>query len=238
MTKEKTTQCFVYHIVNNINGKLYVGITVNCNKRWKRHIFQSKYKIKHAIHLAIAKYGEHNFTFKEIETCSNWDQACERECFWIKHLKENGYQLYNETNGGEGSLGVRRYGKDNPNFGKEMKPHVKKTLLEIHRKLTNEQIEQVNQLYSTGNFTQTQLSEKFHVSLTTIHRIVKGKSKAWGDKEHDTIFTKKNMTKEDVIELRKLYATGKYKQKELAEKYNCSQNHIHRIVTYKKWKNV
>lgn len=139
---------------------------------------------------------------------------------------------------GEGNpmYGVQLFGEANGNYGKEMKPHVKETLLKIRRKLTDEQIEEIKNLYATGNHTQTQLAKDFEVSLTQIHRIVHGKS--WGDKKHDEVLTKKNLTKEDVIEIRKLYASGKYLQKELAEKFGCSQNHIHHIITYKKWKNI
>ena len=38
---------------------------------------------------------------------------------------------------------------------------------------------------------------------------------------------------EQVLEIRKLYATGKYNQYELAEKYNVRQNNISRIVNRK-----
>jgi group I intron endonuclease len=234
MKKEKSTQqYYLYHIINQINNKIYVGITTNCEKRWKRHINQSNHKIKHAIHWAIAKYGVNNFKFTEIETCINWEHACERERFWIKSLKQTNHQLYNETDGGEGSFGVRRYGKENPNFGKNMKPHVKEQLIKIRRKLTNEQIQQIISLYQTNTYTQTQLSKDFNISLTQIHRIIKGKS--WGDKKHDQIITKKNLTKEQVKELRSLYSSNKFTQKELSIKYNISLSHTNRIINRKKW---
>ncbi len=234
MTKEKSKQYYVYQIRNKINNKFYIGITVNCEKRWRRHCLQAHHTVKHAIHWAILKYGECNFVFEQIEICLDWDEACNRERFWIKHLKDNKYQLYNETDGGEGSLGVRRYGADNPNYGKEMKPHVKQELLKHRRKLSDEQIQEIQTLYATNNHTQTALAEQFNVSLTQIHRIVKGKS--WGDKKHDEILTKKNMTFEDAENIRKLYATGNILQKELALKFNCSLNHINRIISGKKWK--
>ena len=234
MKKEKNTQYFLYHIQNKINNKLYVGITTNCAKRWRRHILQSQHKIKHAIHWAILKYGTDNFEFKEVEQCNSWEHACERERFWIKNLKNLGYQLYNETDGGEGSFGVRRYGADNPNFGKEMKPHVKEELLKRRRKLSDDKIKEIHILFDTNNYTQTELSKKFNISLTQIHRIVTGKS--WGDKKHDEIITKKNMTIEDARNIRTMYSSGEYTQKELAKKFNCSITHICKIINGKKWK--
>jgi group I intron endonuclease len=233
MRKEKNTQYFLYHIQNKINNKLYVGITIDCTKRWRRHILQAQHKVKHAIHCAILKYGPNNFIFKEIEKCDSWDHACERERFWIKSLKEAGNQLYNETDGGEGSFGVRRYGADNPNFGKEMKPHVKQGLLKTRRKLTDVQISEIRALYATNNHTQTQLAGQFNVSLTQIHRIVKGKS--WGDKAHDEIITKKNLTLQNVQNIRQMYSTGNYTQKELAQQFNCSLTHMNKIINGKKW---
>ena len=209
----KNTHYFLYHIENKINGKLYVGITTNCVKRWRRHILQAQQKIKHAIHWAIFKYGVDNFIFKEIEQCSSWENACKRERFWIKNLKESGKKLYNQTDGGEGSFGVRRYGSDNPNFGKKMKPHVKQELLKHRRKLSDIQIEEIKSLFATNKYTQTQLSKQFNVSLTQIHRIVKGKS--WRDKHHDQIITKKNLTIQDVQDIKQIYSTGNYTQKEI-----------------------
>ena len=232
MKKEKNTQYFLYHIENKINNKLYVGITTNCAKRWRRHILQAQHKIKHAIHWAILKYGSDNFTFVEIETCNSWEHACERERHWIKQLKETNHQLYNETDGGEGSFGVRRYGSENPNYGKKMKPHVKQELLKHRRKLTDEQIQEIQSLYSTNNYKQTQLAKQFSVSLTQIHRVVQGKS--WGNKCHDEILTKKNLTVEDVSQIKLLYASGNYTQKELGIKFNCTTSHINRIINGKK----
>jgi group I intron endonuclease len=236
MKKVKNIQYFLYHIENKINGKLYVGITTNCAKRWRRHVLQAQQKIKHAIHWAILKYGVDNFIFKEIEECDSWEHACERERFWIKDLKTNSHQLYNETDGGEGSFGVRRYGSDNPNYGKKMKPHVKQNLLKARRKLSDEQIAEIHILFATNNYTQTQLAKQFDISLTQIHRIVKGKS--WGNKTHDEIITKKNLTIQNVQNIKQMYSSGNYTQKELAKQFNCSLTHMNKILNGKKWKAI
>lgn len=236
MKKEKNTQYFLYHIENKINNKLYIGITVNCAKRWRRHILQAQHEIKHAIHWAILKYGVDNFTFKEIETCNNWEHACERERFWIKDMKSQGVQLYNETDGGDGSFGIRRYGADNPSYGKEMKAHVKQELLKHRRKLTDEQIQEIQSLYVTGNYTQTQLSKQFNISLTQIHRIVKDKS--WGNKSHDEVITKKNITEEQVKQLKEMYKSGDYTQKEISILFNLSLSHTNKIINGRKWNTI
>ena len=227
---------YLYFIYNQVNNKLYVGITNNTKIRWGRHksISQSKKLRKQAIHYAIYKYGIESFIFKQVEILDNFKTAVVREIEWIDFLKKEGYQLYNETNGGEGSLGIQKFGSDNPNFGKNMKNYVKEKLLTSRRKLNDQQIKEINELCSSGNYSQTQLSKRFNVSLTQIHRIVNGKS--WGNKDHDTILTKKNLTKDEVIQIREMYLSGNYLQKEIADKFNISPNHVSRIILGKKWK--
>lgn len=233
MIKEKNTKYYIYSIFNLINGKIYIGKTANYKKRWSKHIKQAHQKIKYAIHWALLKYGTSNFHFLVLEECVSFNEANEKEIYWIKLLKENGIQLYNETDGGEGTLGVKRFGPDNPNYGKEMKPHVKKELLKHRRKLTDQQIKEICDLFATNNYTQIQLSKQFNISLTQIHRIVRGKS--WGSKDHDEIITKKNLTLDDVNKIRQLYSTGNYTQKELSLQFKCTPSHINRIINNKKW---
>lgn len=45
-------------------------------------------------------------------------------------------------------------------------------------------------------------------------------------------------TEKDVIEIRKLYSTGKYKQVELAKLFNLDPKHISLIVLRKRWTHV
>ena len=45
-----------------------------------------------------------------------------------------------------------------------------------------------------------------------------------------------HLTINSVIEIRKLYKTGKYTQKELAYKYNISTPQICKIINKKHWK--
>jgi hypothetical protein len=46
------------------------------------------------------------------------------------------------------------------------------------------------------------------------------------------------MTLDEVIEIRRLYATGLYSQSELARQFNTAQSRIHLIVHRKIWKEV
>lgn len=254
---------YLYLILNQLNNKLYVGLTNNLKRRWREHRKNSNKITKHsyAIHLAMAKYGIDNFLFKTVDESETLEQANEKEMQWIKILKEAGYQLYNETDGGDGTrghstkwtderkkemsirnsgsgnpmFGKQFFGSDNPNFGKEMKPHVKDTLLQSRTKLSPSQVVEILKLYATGNYSQTKLSKQFNISLTQIHRVVNGKRSGTNDNKP---ITKHNLIAEQVIELRKLYETGNYKQSELAKKYNISLTQVGRIIRREKWKDI
>ena len=90
----------IYLITNKLNGKKYVGQSCNIEKRWKKHIANSKAGTKFHIHNAIKKYGVENFSFEVLEECPV-DKLNEREIYWIDKFDtyNNGYNM---TIGGEG----------------------------------------------------------------------------------------------------------------------------------------
>ena len=59
--------CGIYRITNTINGKAYIGQSVDIEGRWKQHISQTRDKF--AIGNAIDKYGIDNFSFDIIARC-------------------------------------------------------------------------------------------------------------------------------------------------------------------------
>lgn len=254
----------IYGIFNTINNKLYIGLTNNLKRRWQEHKKCSK-KItsrSYAVHYAIYKYGVENFIVKEIDIAIDLNSANLLEMMWIKELKSMGHQLYNETPGGDGvkgyhrkwteeqkqaasiknsgsknpMYGVQLFGSDNGNFGKTMKPHVKEILLKCRRKLSDEQITEIRQLYSTGNYTQTALSIQFNCNLTTIHDIVHNRN--WSDNPNTELLTKKNITIEDARKIKELYATNNYSQEELGKQFGISGTQVGRIINGQRWKNA
>lgn len=94
----------VYQIVNKVNGKSYIGITENPQKRWTGH---KRCKTDFPIHLAIKKYGVEAFLFFVLEVIHTRREACEKEKYYIKLLTTKTPYGYNLTDGGDGVSGLK-----------------------------------------------------------------------------------------------------------------------------------
>ena len=96
---------FIYKITNKINGKSYIGQTIQSVKeRFYRHCSTkcSQAILNMAIHKAINKYGKSNFTIEVIEEVESANLN-DREKYWIKYYDSynNGY---NSTEGGQDGI--------------------------------------------------------------------------------------------------------------------------------------
>lgn len=133
--KSEHTDGIIYMFTNKINGKRYIGQTVNEKARYNEHR-RTNGKLS-VFHKAIKKYGFENFTYKVLFRihCNNEQDLKNtlniKEIISIRFFKsfahENGYNL---TKGGEGSLGIiiseerrklmseRMRGKNHPMYGK------------------------------------------------------------------------------------------------------------------------
>lgn len=89
--KEKI--CGIYMIQNKINGKIYIGQSINIYQRWMSH---KSNKLSTYISNAFSKYSIENFSFSILEKCEK-SELNNRECFYIKLYhstdKEFGYNL-------------------------------------------------------------------------------------------------------------------------------------------------
>ena len=88
----------IYKIENLINHKIYVGQSVNIERRWAEHCRANK---KSLIGQAIKKYGKQNFSFTILEEC-NVDSLDEKEEYYIKYFDSiipNGYNIMERNSG-------------------------------------------------------------------------------------------------------------------------------------------
>jgi len=97
MPKEKI--CGIYCIENMINGKKYIGKSLDVYKRMK-----NLHKKSTVLYNAIKKYGKENFDYYVAECCTP-EEMSEREQYYIAFLATKVPGGYNLTDGGEGNLG-------------------------------------------------------------------------------------------------------------------------------------
>lgn len=101
---------YVYSILNLINGKSYIGICKNFDKRVKEHKRKLNTQKHHNRYLQHSwnKYGETNFKFFIIFDNILRDELSKYEKLLIKLFKTNNSEFgYNLTEGGDGISGYK-----------------------------------------------------------------------------------------------------------------------------------
>ena len=96
----------IYKIVNTVNNKVYIGQSINIERRFKGHRDNINKKIKHPLYSSIIKYGIGNFEFIVLEEIDNVLLLDQREQYWMDHYKsydkEYGYNLCSKAESNRG----------------------------------------------------------------------------------------------------------------------------------------
>ena len=81
----------VYKITNQKNGMVYIGSSIEVERRWRQHkeasINEKDHHYNYPLMVAFREFGIANFTFEVIDTLPTWEAMIEAEHNWI--LKEN-----------------------------------------------------------------------------------------------------------------------------------------------------
>lgn len=88
----------IYQITNLRSGKMYVGQSIDIEKRFKDHIYELEHNIHSNRYLQSSwnKYGKSNFVFSMLEKVQEEDNLTSRERYWVDYY--GGYEsdvLYN-----------------------------------------------------------------------------------------------------------------------------------------------
>lgn len=92
---------YIYKRTNLINGKVYIGQTIQePKKRWNVED-QSNQEIGKA----VRKYGKENFKNEIIDIAKDRNELNQKERYWIKYYDSNNSDKgYNKTQGGSGGI--------------------------------------------------------------------------------------------------------------------------------------
>ncbi len=91
----------IYKIENLVNHKIYIGQSIEIERRWQKHLNAND---DFLIHKALRKYGKENFSFTILEEC-NKEELNEKENYWITYYNciiPNGYNMINGGSNGAG----------------------------------------------------------------------------------------------------------------------------------------
>ena len=84
----------IYKITNIINGKCYIGQSVQPKRRFIAHCSRAKHDADNSpLHSAIKKYGKENFTLEILEWTDNYNQREQELIKQYNTLSPNGYNV-------------------------------------------------------------------------------------------------------------------------------------------------
>ena len=204
----------IYKVTNKINGKVYIGQSVDIGRRWHTHMTA---KDDIYFHKAIQKYGVENFEWEVIEQCKK-SELDEREIYWIEYY-DSFNKGYNRTKGGDGNSGegnpnwkggvssdedyYRQYSKQWYETNKEKRKEYDKQ----YREANKEKKKEYNKQYYEGNKGQVkqQMKEYYEKNKEQIKQQVKEYYETNKEKKKEYYEANKEKRKEKVKEYNKQY---------------------------------
>lgn len=190
----------IYIIKNNINGKVYIGQTIQKLKdRWYRHCGKSgisKNESNMAIKRAILKYGKENFTIEILEECEQ-SLLNDREKYYIK-VYDSYNKGYNCTLGGQNGLNI------------------------IFKKIPEDKHQDIIDLYNEGLSLRC-IADDYNVDKHTIKHILNYYNISLRDRKSYKYSTKER------IKILEDYNNG-ISRKDIIKKWKISQSYLSQLI--------
>jgi len=151
--EQNKNSCGIYSITNVINGKKYIGSTMNFYKRFYQHNIKLNNNTHYNKHLQFAYNKYSNFIFELLEDCKwlcNPEDINNVEVYYIKHFNTtNAINGYNSESGGQSNKILSEEHKRKisvSNIGKKKSEEAvrKMTLTKTGVKLTEEHKQKIS----------------------------------------------------------------------------------------------
>lgn len=192
----------IYMFKNLINGKIYIGQSINIKYRQYRHFSNTKNNKNSPLYNDLRLYGIENFEFDILEECSIEDLNS-KETFYIKKynsLYPNGYNIH-----AGGSTRQR-----------------------VTDKLHQKEAEVISLIENT-DMLFSDIAKKFGVSNSLISEINLGHRYFCPEKEYPLRKIKNRLDKDGINTIIKLLKEDKLTLKEIAKLLNVSPQAISNI---------
>ena len=201
----------IYLITNLINGKKYIGQSIDPHHRFVSHCSRGKLDSDNSpIHAAINKYGRDNFSLEILEWTEDYNQREKELIIEYNTMSPNGYNI---APGGEEP--PHYYGEEHHNSV-----------------ITEEQVDMVIDLLKQGKLTEPEIGRQFSppFNQALIHNINHGITHK---RECEEYPIRKNcpynLTDSDVEEVRWLLENTLYTCSQIADHYNVNTSTIKHI---------
>ena len=222
------SKTYIYVIDNQINDKLYVGMTSNPAARWLVHLRSAKKGAPYLIYNAMKKHGVEHFEMVILECVSSRDCAKEREKYWINIL-DTMRSGYNMTTGGDGLL---------PGSENVMAKLSKDEALRIYRSTkTEETYVCIGELFGVSDTAVSQIARGITWSSVTNHDIsktsIKRKCGARGMRQAQSKLSDN--------EVREIYSAAKNESetfKVIGTRYGISSTAVRQIANGYTWTHI
>lgn len=211
----------VYQILNKVNGKSYIGSSINLTWRKTKHFTELRNNKHHSIILqkAFIKYGENNFEFKVL-TNTLPEHLIKLEQWFIDNLKPE----YNVCKIAGSCLGVKRSKESIDKKRATEQANLLPRNLKIIDNLKNgKEQKQIALEFNLSSSYITQIKNKYNI-ITEIKRT-----------GNNNGFSKFN--EEQVKEIKYLLK-DKTKQKVIADRYNVKLRTIKAIQSGQNWSHI
>lgn len=204
----------VYLIKNIINRKIYIGSSLNVNKRINKHFAELR-RGKHyniLLQRTYNKYGESSFIYGLLEDNLSSNIIVNKEQYYLDL-----YQPYNPD------IGFNICEKAYTTLGYKHSEETKKKM-SIDRKNNGEKYAKYGKDHHMYGKTY---SEETKRKMRMNHADHKGEKSS---------LAKLNENK--VLEIRRLYATGEYTFKSIAPMFDINSRTVGKIVNRERWKHI
>jgi len=256
VTRYKTVISGIYRVRNTIDGKMYIGSSVDVTRRlWehKNRLVGNKNENPH-LQNAWNKYGADNFEFElcdEIATSINKvtrdykkllkDNLLFFEQLWLDNYWDWGC-LYNILPIAGSALGSEHSEETKKKIKRIMNSEsVRRRNSETHKnKLHSEEHKERIRQAGLGRHLSDQ--HKINIGISAKGRTSWNKGKEATEHMKNMVRGENNasakLTKNKVLEIRAKHITGQYTHARLGVEYNVSRRTIGRIINNEKWRSV